>query len=396
MNNNLTNAIKVSSLIFFSIVSLGISLAILPIFIKESLQLSALFIGFSIVSESIATLCSRFFSGTYSDEKGAKFGMTLGLALLTLSGLICFFSIYFLSGQVEISYVGIIISRVLMGIGLSFVFTCGGTWPIGLIGREHAGKVMSWVGIAMFLGLALGNYFGAWSYESIGIEYSAVILILLPILSLILCGTIPSIETTKNVDTIRLLDAVKKIWPSGSSFALANVGYSLITSYLLVSFIDLGWNSYGAIALSSFGIGYVVSRLLFGWMADKAGKFSCITFLVVESLGLLLITVQFNAYTSIVGSFLCGFGLSMVYPLLAVVAINSLPKENIGVAISTYEACFDIGILISGLLGSAVIYYFSYQYAFFVGVICCLLAVFTTILSYKKHSTTAPILSESL
>ncbi|SIO93476.1 major facilitator superfamily transporter [Vibrio spartinae] len=271
-----------------------------------------------------------------------------------------------------------------MGIGLSFVFTCGGTWPIGLIGHEHAGKIMSWVGIAMFLGLALGNYYGAWSYETIGLEYSAATILVLPLLSLLVCLTIPAIETKENKNVISLSIAVKKIWPSGSSFVLANVGYSLITSYLLVNFIDLGWSKFGALALSCFGIGYVISRLIFGWMADKAGKVSCITFLAVESLGLVLLSLQYSPYISIAGSFLCGFGLSMVYPLLAVVAINSLPKENIGIAISTYEACFDIGILIAGLIGSLVIHYYSYQYAFFIGVICCLIAVFTTNLSYKR------------
>nr|WP_254867176.1 MFS transporter [Salmonella enterica] len=121
-----------------------------------------------------------------------------------------------------------------------------------------------------------------------------------------------------------------------------------------------------------------------GWKADSSGLGMTIFSLCVEATGLLLISMAFTPWMAMLGSFLTGFGLSMVYPLLALPAIKSMPDENIGLALSTYESCFDIGILISGLAGGVIVSIFGYPAIFIFAFFCCLLALYSAILAYRQ------------
>lgn len=383
IQNNLIAASLVAGILFLSIISLGLSLAILPLYVNKIAGFSAFYVGLVIATESITTLLSRAFAGRYSDNHGPRKGMTLGLFLTISAGLICWLTFTFLSPS-HTAYVVILLSRVLMGIGESLIFTCSGTWPIGLVGKDHAGKIMSWVGIAMFLGLAIGNYSGTWSYAHSGLNLSALTMTVLPFLGFIVVMLVKPVSVSPMKRHVSLTYAIKRVWKSGSGFSLANIGYAAITGFLVLYFMQNNWDEQAAVAISLFGMGYVLSRLTLGWKADSSGLKMTIFSLCIEATGLLLIGMAFTPWMAMMGSFLTGFGLSMVYPLLALPAIKSMPDENIGLSLSTYESCFDIGILISGLIGGIIVSAFGYPAIFIFAFFCCLLAIYSTILAYRQ------------
>ncbi|MGC7560713.1 MFS transporter [Pasteurella sp. PK-2025] len=378
-------ASTVAFLLFLAIVSLGVSLAIIPLYVNKILQLSPLFVGIAIATESISTLCTRAFAGRFSDLKGPKLAMLNGQFGVLVAGLL-FLVITLMDINQYASFFILLVSRVIMGGGSSLIFTSSGTWPIGLVGREHAGKIMSWVGIAMFIGLALGNYVGGILFYKLTLFYPALIMCLLPLLAIAIANFIPKVAVHNEVVPIKLSYAIKRVWKAGMGFALANTGYAAITSFLLLYFSSNDWDSQGPLALSLFGIGYVLSRVILGKYADNMGIKATTISLLIESVGLVLIAFSLTPLMSMVGSFLAGFGLSMVYPLLALPAIKSLPEKNIGMAISTYESCFDIGILLSGILGGILVAILGYKILFISTAICCLMAIFFSQLAYKQLS----------
>ncbi|THA16597.1 MFS transporter, partial [Rodentibacter pneumotropicus] len=207
---------------------------------------------------------------------------------------------------------------------------------------------------------------------------------LLPLLAIAIAVFIPKVAVHNDVASIKLSYAIKRVWKAGIGFALANTGYAAITSFLLLYFSSNGWDSQGPLALSLFGIGYVLSRVVLGKHADNMGIKATTISLLIESIGLILISLSFTPLISMIGSFLTGFGLSMVYPLLALPAIKSLPEKNIGMAISTYESCFDIGILLSGILGGILVSSLGYNILFIFTAICCLMSIFFSKLAYKQ------------
>lgn len=383
IQNNLIAASLVAGTLFIVITSLGLSLAILPLYVNKVAGYSAFYVGLVIATESISTLLTRAFAGRFSDNHGPRKGMTLGLSLTMSAGMICWLTFIFLSPS-HITYVLILLSRILMGVGESLIFTCSGTWPIGLVGKAHAGKILSWVGIAMFLGLAIGNFGGTWAYSHSDLNTSALIMALLPLIGFIVVILVKPVTVTPSVNRVSVVYAIKRVWKAGSGFALANIGYASITGFLVLLFIQNNWGEQAAIAISLFGVGYVISRLTLGWRADSSGLGMTLFSLGVEATGLLLISIAITPGMAMLGSFLTGFGLSMVYPLLALPAIKSMPDENIGLALSTYESCFDIGILISGLIGGIIVSVFGYPAIFIFACGCCLFALYSAILAYRQ------------
>nr|WP_252404523.1 MFS transporter [Escherichia coli] len=67
-----------------------------------------------------------------------------------------------------------------------------------------------------------------------------------------------------------------------------------------------------------------------------------------------------------------------------------MPDENIGLALSTYESCFDIGILMSGLIGGSIVSLFGYPAIFIFAFCCCLLALYAAVLAYRHLDITSP------
>jgi len=383
IKNDVIAASLIASILFLAILSLGLSLALLPLFVAKYLNYSAFYVGLVVAAESVATLTSRAFAGRYSDRHGPKKGMILGLTLTVLSGLLTYF-VFSMNNPGVVAYIIIILSRIVMGLGESLIFTCSGTWPIGLVGREHAGKIMSWVGIAMFLGLATGNYVGTWSYYNAGITLSALLMTCLPALGFVFVLIVRPVTFHPDGNQPSLVFAIKRVWKAGAGFSLANIGYASVTTFLVLYFIDNGWSSFSAFALSLFGIGYVLSRLTLGWRADSSGLKMTLFSIFIEALGLLMIATSATPYSAMIGSFLTGFGLSMVYPLLALPALKSLPEENIGLALSTYESCFDIGILIAGLVGGTIVSIFGYTGVYYFAFLCCVFSLYSSMLAYKQ------------
>lgn len=384
MRNTLISSSLVAFLLFLAIISLGISLAVIPLYINKILQFSPTVVGVAVAVESISTLLSRAYAGKYSDIKGPKAAMLNGQKLVFIAGVLFCFVYLVNSSNQYISLSIVLVSRVIMGIGESLIFTSSGTWTIGLVGREHAGKIMSWVGIAMFIGLALGNYLGGELFYRYSLYIPSFIMWILPLVAFLIAYTIPNVQIHNDVPPIKLSYAISRIWKAGTGFALANMGYAAITSFLLLFFLNKGWNTEGPLALALFGIGYVSSRIILGGYTDSMGFKSVMISLIVESIGLVFIAISTIPLVSMIGSFLTGFGLSMVYPLLALPAIKSLPEKNIGTALSTYEACFDIGILLSGFIGGILVSVFGYNILFLFTAICCLIAIIASKGAYEQ------------
>lgn len=381
IKDNILSASCVASMLFLAVVSLGISLAIIPLYVNNNF--TSFLVGFLVAIQSVSTLLTRAIAGNYSDSHGPRKGMFLGLILAFISGFMCVFIFYF-PAEEYFTFTSLLLSRIIMGVGESFIFTCSGTWSIGLIGRHHAGKIMSWVGMAMFLGLSLGTYVGTrLFYDKLIIE-GAIVMSALPIAGVIIAIFIRPVSIVKLTEKNTLLFAIKRVWKPGLSFAMANTGYAVITTYLVLFFSANGWEKEAAFALSLFSIGYVFSRVTLGWLADSSGVKMTVFSLVIEVTGLLLIATSTSPIYAMIGSFLTGYGLSMVYPLLAIPALKKMPQESTGLALSTYESCFDLGMLSAGFIGGIIISIFNFNCVFYLSMILCVISIFLSISSYRQ------------
>ena len=385
-------AVVISGLLCIVIFGLGVSLSLLPLYLTHELGFTPTVVGGVMALESISTLLSRLPAGRFSDRHGPKLGMLWGLALSAIAGAMCWAAI---SGAQWWGAFGvlslILISRIVLGISESLVFTCSGTWPIGLIGRDNAGKVMSMVGIGMFVGLAAGNGLGGLAHQGyLSLATCAVVMGILPAFGWLVACSLPSVPTVATDQSISLQRVVSCVWPSGMGFALSNMGYAAIMSFLMLMFWAKGWQSTATLALVMFSIGYVLSRLTVGLCTSWLGKRTTLLMMVIEALGLGLIAYAGSGESAVgpavaaMGSLLTGYGVSMVYPLLGVTAISSLPAAHTGLALSAYEACFDIGILLVGCI-SGVMNAWGFSAIFALAALCALLACLCAQRAWHLH-----------
>ena len=91
--------------------------------------------------------------------------------------------------------------RALLGGAESFIITGGVTWGLALAGPANAGRVIAWVGMAMFAALSVGAPFGTALYNFAGFASIGIATVLIPLAPMLLIP--PSQRSRRAVEDVR-------------------------------------------------------------------------------------------------------------------------------------------------------------------------------------------------
>ncbi|CAG2178575.1 unnamed protein product, partial [Oppiella nova] len=147
--------------VFAIYLTIGIALGALPKFVQNNLGFNSLIIGLVIGLQSLATLVTRAYSGKITDTKGAKKSKMSGVILSIIAGVTYIIAVSCQSSPL-LALGFLLLARIIHGVGESFLVTGALTWGIGLAGHQSSGKVMTWNGIAMYAGIAIGAPLSIW------------------------------------------------------------------------------------------------------------------------------------------------------------------------------------------------------------------------------------------
>jgi MFS family permease len=145
----LTALLPIMGVVFIAYLVIGFAMPVLPLHVHQGLGLGTFAVGVVAGTQFAAALFSRIWSGHYSDRSGAKRAVIAGLLFTALSGLSYLLSLRF-TGAPQTSVATLIIGRALLGIGESFIITGALSWGLALAGPQNTGKVMSWIGTALY------------------------------------------------------------------------------------------------------------------------------------------------------------------------------------------------------------------------------------------------------
>jgi len=134
-----------------------------------------------------------------------------------------------------VSVGALLLGRILLGCGESLVITGALGWAWASSVRAMPGKVMAWVGMAMFGAFAAGAPLGTLiygRYEFIGIALATIIIPLLA-LGFVAPAAPVAVTAAKRVPFYKVLGTV---WVPGLGVGLSCVGFGVVTTFIALLF----------------------------------------------------------------------------------------------------------------------------------------------------------------
>jgi predicted MFS family arabinose efflux permease len=325
----------------FSII--GVALPVLPLHVSNDLGYGTFVVGLVADAQFAASLISPVWAGSYCDWRGAKRGALAGLSAAAAAGLLYLLSLAFVHSPL-LSVAVLLAGRAVLGGAESFIITGGVAWGLALLDKEHAGKVIAWVGTAMFAAMALGGPIGTTLYSLFGFVAIALITALLPLIVLAFLIRMSAAAPRSHGEHSSFRTTMGAVWLPGLGAALASIGYCAILAFGSLFYTDMHWRPVW-MAFTAFGVALIFARTIAGHLPDRLGGAKvALIFVIVQAAGLLLMWAAKTALIATAGATLAGFGYSLVYAGLGVEAISGTTPRNRGLAMGLYTAFLDVAM----------------------------------------------------
>lgn len=364
-NRSVAALMPIMAVVLTAFLIIGLALPVLPLHVRHGLGLSAFVVGLVTGSQFGASLISRVWAGHYADREGAKRAVVAGLITAAASGLLYVASLCFVSAPL-LSVTILLLGRALLGAAESFIITGAVSWGLFLVGRESAGRVIAWIGMAMFAALAVGAPLGTALYAIGGFAAVAAVTTLVPLLTILLVAPLSPVPPQRGMRS-SLLKVARAVWMPGFGSALSSIGFGAIIAFSSLLSAERGWSPVWLV-FTCFAASLVVARLLLGHVPDRLGGARvALVCVLIEAAGLALIWLAPGRALAAFGAALTGFGYSLVYPGLGVEAVRRTPPESRGLAMGAYTVFLDLALglgspalgLVAGWTGLGSVFFAS-------------------------------------
>jgi MFS family permease len=328
----------------------GAALPALPLHIHDGLGFSAFTVVLVSGAQFASALLCRLWSGTISDRRGPKFAVMAGLAMAMLAGLQYLLSLT-ASGHPGLAIAILLAGRVLLGGAESFIMIGAQSWCLSLAGLSNVGRMIAWIGTAMFVALALGAPLGSFLFTNFGFASIGLATFIGAAVTLLLVVSIPATKPMpQNRKATKLV--LKAVWIPGVAMAFSSLGYGIMTAFAVLLFVQRGWQP-AWLSFTAFAAALMVARVFFGPLPDRVGGArTAMIFIIIHSAGLALIWLSPYAWLAFLGSAMAGFGYALVYPELGMEAVARAPADARGLAMGVHTAFIDLALgIFASLLG---------------------------------------------
>jgi MFS family permease len=351
----------IMGVVFIAFLVIGLAMPVLPLHVHQGLGLGTFIVGLVAGSQFAASLVSRVWAGRHADTRGAKQAVIAGLLASAASGLLYLLSLRFV-GNPEISVAILLAGRAVLGAGESFIITGAQAWGLALAGARNTGKVLAWMGTAMYAAFALGAPIGTTLYGAYGFTAIALATTLVPLATLLLVAPVRRVAPTARVHA-PITTVLAAVWVPGVGLALSSVGFGAMTAFVSLLFVSRGWTVWPA--FTSFAVAFILARVFLGHLADKVGGARvALMFVLIEAAGQAMLWAAPWSALALVGAALTGFGYSLVYPGFGVEALRRAPPQSRGLAMGVYTAFLDLTLglaspalgLIGGVAGIGAVF----------------------------------------
>ncbi|WP_431271762.1 arabinose transporter [Dankookia sp. P2] len=334
--------LPIMAVVLVAFLVIGLALPVLPLHVHLGLEFSTFVVGLVTGSQFVASLLSRVWAGRFADSRGAKHAVVAGLLAAVAGGLLYLLSLRFV-GAPSVSVTILILGRALLGAAESFIITGGVSWGLALAGPANAGRVIAWVGMAMFAALALGAPLGTTLYAFGGFAAIAALTTLAPLAAIALVVPLAPVPPQRGTRPA-LLKVARVVWRPGFGSALSSLGFGTMIAFSSLLSAERHWAPVWLL-FSAFAAFLVAARLFLGHVPDRLGGARvALVSVVIEAAGLALIWLAPTQAVAAVGASLTGLGFALVYPGLGIEAVRRAPPQSRGLAMGAYTAFLDVAL----------------------------------------------------
>src|SRR5438093_3538664 len=155
-DRSIATLLPVMAVVFIAFLVIGLAMPVLPLHVYGALGLGTFAVGLVAGSQFTASLMTRLWAGHHADSRGAKRAVITGLLVAAASGLLYLLSLRFFDAP-ETSVGILLLGRAVLGAAESLIITGALSWALTLMGPGHTGKVMPWIGTALYAACAVGT-----------------------------------------------------------------------------------------------------------------------------------------------------------------------------------------------------------------------------------------------
>ena len=340
-DSSLGSLIAIMAAVFIVFLVMGMALPVLPLYVNHGLGFGAFMVGIVEGSRFATSLLSRLWSGDHTDRRGPKRAFITGLAAAIVAGLLYLLSLSIHAAGISVFI--LLLGRAALGIAESLVTMGALIWGLALAGPEYAGRIMAWVGTAMYAAYAVGAPAGTTLYADYGFIAISFATIFIPLISLLLVAFLHHVAP-KRQERPPFKDVASAVWIPGSGLALSAVGFGAITTFIALIFSHRGWSS-AWIAFTALSVAFILGRVALGHLPDRIGGARiALVFAIIEAAGQAMIWLASSPILVFVGASFTGLGYSLVYPSLGLEAFHRASRRTRGIAMGAYTAFLDLSL----------------------------------------------------
>jgi predicted MFS family arabinose efflux permease len=239
--------------------------------------------------------------------------------------------------------------RLLTGLGEAAFFVGVATAVQDLSPDDRRGEAASFFSTSIYGGLAIGPFLGEQLYDSAGTGWVWLVSAALAGTGAAVALRIPGHLGKADPQTVvdgEVVEAPRRfLHPAailpGTILLLGLMGFAAFGSFLSIHLDDLGFKAGPYFLL--YGVSVLVMRIAGARVPDRFGAVRTTTLsLIAIAAGVLLIAAVDEAAVIAVGTLVFSIGMSLLFPALFGLTVNTAPAAERSHAVGTFSLFFDL------------------------------------------------------
>lgn len=324
--------------------SIGAVVPALPRYVTGPLGKGDVAVGIVMGAFAFTSVFLRPVGGRLSDRRGRRLVFVAGCGVMTVAGLI-----YLL----PFGFTGVMIARLVLGVGEGWLYTAGASWVVDHTPIERRGSVLGLFGMSIWLGLSLGPAIGELLRGLGGFDAVWVFAAVAPAIAASVALRIPEEReaVAESGDTTFL---PRGAFLPGLALLFSVVGFAAMQGFVILMLDDRAIG-HGAAVFTVFAVAVALARLTLSWLPDRVGAERAAAIAAAgHASGLAILAVAQTLPVALAGALVMGTGYSVLFPALALIAVERSGEERRGAALGFFTAFFDAGMGVGAPLAGAV------------------------------------------